>query len=179
MTSSMVCAFTHAPLTRYSSGAEGLNVSMYKSCTSAPLFVNPQAILSLCPMTTSGAPGRVSPFTFHPGAVKCSSYQIEGTESSRCVSLASSGFPEAVCAPLTPQLLLPSPRRISLSAVRKNSCTDGNSCAAADMASGDTDSDSGADNADVRSTRARGSSKGRAKVCGKACREGRAVSGAA
>src|SRR5271155_247264 len=101
-----------------------------------------------------------------------------GTESSRCVSFASNGFPEAVCAPLTTQLLLPSPRRISLSAVRKKSRTDGSRWAAAEVASGDAGTDADADNADVRSTRACGWSRRRAKDCTKACREGRTVPGA-
>src|ERR1700719_607617 len=64
-------------------------------------------------MTTSGAPGNVKPATFQPGAVRWTWYQIEGMLNSRCVSLASSGFPVAVCAPLTTQLLLPSDCRIS------------------------------------------------------------------
>src|ERR1700693_885368 len=34
-------------------------------------------------------------------------YHRAGTLSCRCVSLASSGLPEAVCAPLTTKLLLP------------------------------------------------------------------------
>ena len=49
---------------------------------------------------------------------------MEGIISSRCVSLASSGFPVAVCAPLTTQLLLPSPARIPLLDAARNSTTD-------------------------------------------------------
>src|ERR1700680_3547334 len=64
-------------------------------------------------MTTSGAPGNVKPATFQPGAVRWSWYQIEGMLNSRCLSLASNGFPVAVCAPLTTQLLLPNDCLIS------------------------------------------------------------------
>src|SRR5205807_522823 len=52
---------------------------------------------SLWPMMTIGAPGKVRPFTFQSGAVRCTSYQMEGIIRSRCVSFASSGFPVAVC----------------------------------------------------------------------------------
>src|SRR6516225_11007637 len=100
-------AFFQWPLTRYSSGFAGLNVSIYRSSTSAPLFVNPHAIRSLCPMTTIGEPGKSNPFTFHPGAVRCTSYQMDGSVSSRCVSFASNGLRVAACSPLTTQLLLP------------------------------------------------------------------------
>ena len=36
----------------------------------ATLLVKPQAMRSLWPMMTIGAPGKVRPFTFQPGAVR-------------------------------------------------------------------------------------------------------------
>src|SRR6202035_4334609 len=78
-------------------------------------------------MTTSGAPGNVKPATFQPGAVRWSWYQIEGMLNSKCVSLASNGFPVAVCAPLTTQLLLPNDRLISRFVVDRKSRAAGHS----------------------------------------------------
>src|SRR5579862_6908682 len=63
-------------------------------------------------MTMPGTPGRVNPSAFQPGTPSCTRYQISGVDSERCVSLASSGLPEAVCVPSTTQLLLPKAARI-------------------------------------------------------------------
>ena len=56
MTSLRVSKSTHAPLTSYWSGLSGLIFSIYRSITSGPVFVRPQAIRSLWPMTTPGTP---------------------------------------------------------------------------------------------------------------------------
>src|SRR5581483_2045343 len=40
------------------------------------------------------------------GDFRFTRYQIDGADAARCGSLASRGFPEAVCLPLTTQLLL-------------------------------------------------------------------------
>src|SRR5882762_3779708 len=64
-------------------------------------------------MTTPGSPGEVTPATRTPGALRWTMYQIEGALAGRCGSLASKGFPEAVCLPLTTQLLLASPKPTS------------------------------------------------------------------
>src|SRR2546421_2346690 len=59
-------------------------------------------------MTIPGNPGEVTPATRTPGALRWTMYQIEGALAGRCGSFASKGFPEAVCLPLTTQLLLAS-----------------------------------------------------------------------
>src|SRR3569623_95817 len=83
--------------------------SMYKSCTSGPVFVNPHAMRSLCPSTTLGMPGSVPPMTFNPGADKCARYQIEGMLKLKCGSFARSGVPVSDKAPDTTQLFEPLP----------------------------------------------------------------------
>ena len=60
----------------------------------------PHAMRWLCPTITPGTPGRATPDTSRPGAVRCTMYQMEGREYSRCISLESSGLPEAVKRPL-------------------------------------------------------------------------------
>ena len=54
---------THSPLTSYSSGLSGLILSMYRSWTSAPTLVNPQAMWALWPMMTPGTPANENPAT--------------------------------------------------------------------------------------------------------------------
>src|ERR1041385_1159832 len=61
-------------------------------------------------MITMGAPGSVTPETFQPGAVRCTSYQREGAGIARWGSFARSGFPLTDLDPLTTQPLLPPPR---------------------------------------------------------------------
>src|SRR5258706_14343863 len=58
-------------------------------------------------MTTAGNPGNVTPATSMPGALRCATYQMPGTENSKCGSLASIARPDAVCDGATTQLLLP------------------------------------------------------------------------
>ena len=58
-----------------------------------------------------GAPGRATPVTWNEpegvGAWRSVSYQMPGTPWERCMSLERMGFPEAVWAPETTQLLEP------------------------------------------------------------------------
>src|SRR2546426_102893 len=61
----------------------------------------------LWPMMTHGTPGSDTPVTFKPGALRCTVYQIAGTLNSRCGSLASIGFPLAVCLPAIAQAFEP------------------------------------------------------------------------
>src|SRR5271157_52832 len=84
-----------------------LNFSMYTSSTFGPKLVNPQAMERLCPTMTNGTPGSVTPATSKSPAVRWASYQTLGICKSRCISLESSGLPDAVCAPDTTQLLDP------------------------------------------------------------------------
>src|SRR5690606_225617 len=62
---------------------------------------------SLNPMMTPGAPGIDTPITLTPGPLRCTAYQIDGSDVSRCGSLQRMGAPVAVLLPLTAQLLLP------------------------------------------------------------------------
>ena len=57
-------------------------------------------------MITAGSPGSPTPAAFICGESMCISHQIEGIESVRCGSLASSGLPVADFVPSTAQLLL-------------------------------------------------------------------------
>ena len=59
----------------------------------------PQAMRRLCPTTTPGVPGRVTPVASRPGASRCAMYQMPGSPNSRCISFESSGLPEAVRLP--------------------------------------------------------------------------------
>src|SRR5450759_243943 len=75
----------------------------------------PQAIRWLCPTTMPGAPGSATPTALRPGASRCVMYQMPGSEYSRCMSLESSGLPDAVWLPamaqaLDPGLASPMPR---------------------------------------------------------------------
>src|SRR5579862_6761369 len=60
----------------------------------------------LCPRMTPGAPGKVTPTTFSPGATSWKPSQIGGTVIERCGSFASNA-PDPVRFELTAQLLLP------------------------------------------------------------------------
>jgi hypothetical protein len=101
----------------YCLASPGLICSRYRSCTSGPVLVNPQATPAVRPSTTEGVPGKVAPITssaFWPlaaGAFSRAKYQIAGAPSARCGSLASSGLPLCVCVPDTTQSLEPTPSR--------------------------------------------------------------------
>src|SRR5688500_2138038 len=63
---------------------------------------------------SDGKPGRVSPTRRFDSAAfagsghsKDARYQLFGTRTARCMSLASNGLPSVVSAPETTQLLLP------------------------------------------------------------------------
>ncbi len=60
ITSSRVSSLTCSPWYRYVSP---VTCSRNRSATSGPRFVKPQAILSVCPMTTPGSPAKVNPVT--------------------------------------------------------------------------------------------------------------------
>src|SRR5689334_20390012 len=80
---------------------------MNKSCTSGLRFVNPQAMRWLCPTLMKGRPGREKPSTLKSPEWSCTSYHTPGTRCGKCISLASSGLPETVCAPEITQLFDP------------------------------------------------------------------------
>src|SRR6185295_5888375 len=80
-------------------------------------------------MTTPGRPAVVTPATRTPGALRWTRYQIDGALGARCGSFASKGFPEAVCLPLTTQLLLAA--RASAYRPRRESERDSNSWSSA------------------------------------------------
>ncbi len=83
--------------------------STYRSATSGPRLVNPQAMRSLWPMITPGSPEKLKPATSNGHCASTTAqcrptwYQTEGITTPRCGSLASSGFPVAVWAPETTQ----------------------------------------------------------------------------
>ena len=89
--------------------------SRYRSVTSGPRLVNPQAMSALWPMITPGTPENVKPATSSGHSlltvVQCSPIciQIPGMLTPRCGSLASNGSPVSECSPSTTQLLLPTP----------------------------------------------------------------------
>ena len=81
---------------------------------SMPALVNPHATRPFDPTTTAGTPGRLAPTSRRcpPGAVasgqvSSTRYQVLGTWMSRCMSLASSAAPRAVCGGATAHELLP------------------------------------------------------------------------
>ena len=88
---------------------------MNRSIASGPSLVTPQAILSLWPITTPGAPAKLKPPTRkgHSGDTGShqseTSYQIEGNWIPRWGSSARSGEPDAVRVPATTQLFEPIP----------------------------------------------------------------------
>jgi len=55
----------------------------------------------------NGTPGSVTPATCRPGALRSAMYQMFGTESPRCMSFESSGFPVAVNRPAIAHALEP------------------------------------------------------------------------
>src|SRR5215207_3432047 len=79
--------------------------SRYRSTTSGPRLVKPQAIFALCPITTPGSPENEYPLTSNGHSavtsVQCSPtwYQVDGAAGPRCGSLASSGLPVFVRLP--------------------------------------------------------------------------------
>ena len=83
--------------------------------TSGPRLVNPHAICWLWPMTTPGIPENVKPLTSNghaaPSRVQCRPiwYQMPGTETPRCGSLARIGLPVVEWSPSTTQPLEPMP----------------------------------------------------------------------
>ena len=85
----------------------GSTSSTKRSCTSGSSDVRPQAIRSLCPMTTPGTPGSVAPVARRPGASIDARYQTDGVRRPRCGSLARIGLPLAVREPPSTQELLP------------------------------------------------------------------------
>ena len=91
---------------------------MYKSCTSGPVLVKPQATWAVRPSTMKGKPGKLAPITSMPEALDCSraKYQIAGAPKPRCGSLAKRGLPLLVWLPATTQLLLPLPSTVPASA---------------------------------------------------------------
>src|SRR5688500_16180979 len=70
-------------------------------------LVNPNAQLSLKPMITLGAPGKLAPYALNSGVCICTSNHSEGRLSDRCGSLQRIGLPLLVLVPATAQLLLP------------------------------------------------------------------------
>ncbi len=108
---------------RYCCGLAGLICSRYRSCTSGPVLVKPQATLLVRPSTTNGRPGSVAPITSSAGTLlpsgardagACSraKYQMAGALRPRCGSFANSGLPLVLCEPATTQLLLPLPSTV-------------------------------------------------------------------
>src|SRR5262245_36799508 len=95
------------PSLLYSRLELSLNSILYQSTTSRWALVIPQAIESLKPLTTVGAPASDAPIACTPGALSRVKYQIEGRLNVRCGSLQSIGEPVDVLVPLTAQLLLP------------------------------------------------------------------------
>ena len=93
---------------------------MKRSCTSGPVFVKLQAMLSVLPSTTAGMPGRVAPITLIPGASRRAKYHSAGADKPKCGSLARSGLPLAVRLPLSAQLLEPIPSMPPGNSARNN-----------------------------------------------------------
>ena len=83
--------------------------------TSGPRFEKPHAICWLWPMTTPGMPEKVTPLTSKGQSsvsrVQCRPiwYQMPGTETLRCGSLARIGLPVVEWSPSTTQALEPIP----------------------------------------------------------------------
>src|SRR3989338_8429660 len=110
----------HPSGVRYCVASAGLICSRYKSCTSGPVLVKPQATLLVRPSTTKGRPGKVAPTAsmgpkgvpsdaLPAGACRLAKYQMAGADRPRCGSLASSGFPLPGGGPPITPLLLPLP----------------------------------------------------------------------
>ena len=83
---------------------------MAMSCTSALVLVMPHAIRWLCPSTTNGTLGIVTPITSSPAATRCISHHTDGNSICKCGSLARIGRPLFVRRGASTQLLL-LPRR--------------------------------------------------------------------
>src|SRR3990172_13229129 len=73
------------------------------------LLVMPQATRGVRPKKTAGRPAYAVPATSNEPPERCASYQHETAPKAMWGSLATIGFPEAVRAPATTQLLLPRP----------------------------------------------------------------------
>src|SRR6516225_2293887 len=64
---------------------------------------------ALCPMSTPGRPGTLTPVTDRPGADRAAWYQIDGTVWGRCGSPASIDTRPATRGPFAAQALLSGP----------------------------------------------------------------------
>src|SRR5271157_3749377 len=94
-----------------------------RSDQSPPELVRPQAMWPLLPMTIAGAPGKVAPVTCRgtgrasasgprssSGRINEARYQVLGTPSRRCMSLATIAVPFEDRGAATAQLLLAAKR---------------------------------------------------------------------
>ena len=92
--------------------------SRYRSVTSGPRLVKPQAMSALWPMITPGTPEKVKPATSSGQssgdlpAVQAHLHPDAGHSTPRCGSLASSGSPVAECSPRPPSSCCPCRRRV-------------------------------------------------------------------
>ena len=75
--------------------------STNRSWVSLSVVVKPHATRPLCPRMVSGTPATVAPVNIRPGASIRARYQRPGARKPRWGSFASTGLPDAVCAPET------------------------------------------------------------------------------
>ena len=89
MVSGRTSMSTHSPWYSYWAGLSGLTFSMKRSWVSTDWLVTPQAICSLCPMTTPGVPGKENPMSWYGQSSVVSMqwspfwYQMEGIWMAR------------------------------------------------------------------------------------------------
>src|SRR6516225_3521977 len=112
---------------------------MTRSLQSPSELVKPHATSPLLPATSEGTPGSVTPVRRRDGEFVHTidaRYQMFGTESPRCMSLATIAPPSAVSRPATAQLLLPrqwssmgAESQASIASVSSASCRDDGACA--------------------------------------------------
>ena len=69
------------------------------------MSVSDQAIDALCPSSTPGMPGALTPDTARPGALSATWNQNDGSVCGTCGSPASSAPPPAARLPFTAQAL--------------------------------------------------------------------------
>src|SRR5262249_8518879 len=96
-----------------------------RSLQSPKLLVKPQATIRLLPTGMTGVPGKLTPETHRlsPSSefqLSVARYQVFGTESPRCISLATKALPPAAWPAATAQLLLPEDSRGSCGGISPN-----------------------------------------------------------
>ena len=109
ISSSAVLKAAHPVGVWYCAASPAFRRSRYRSWTSGPVLVKPQAMSAFWPNTMEGTPGMVAPAAFRPGASRRAKYHSAGALSLRCGSLASKGAPVVVRLPASTQLLEPAP----------------------------------------------------------------------